>query len=151
MLESGNPFPNFSLAAQDGKTYSNAELVGSPSVIYFYPKDDTSGCTVEACEFRDRLQEIPGAKVFGVSPDGIKSHTKFATKFDLNFPLLADEEKELAMALGIWVEKSMYGKKYMGIERTTYLLDSSGKIAQVWRKVKPEGHAAEVLKALEAF
>jgi thioredoxin-dependent peroxiredoxin len=151
MIDSGHDFPAFSLSAQDGKTYANADLNGSPSVVYFYPKDDTSGCTKEACEFRDRLSDIPGAKVFGVSPDGIKSHTKFAEKFNLNFPLLADEEKSLATALGIWVEKSMYGKKYMGIERTTYLLDADGKVAKVWRKVKPEGHAAEVMSALQAL
>lgn len=148
MLDAGAKFPNFELIDQDGKVHTFASLAGSKTVIYFYPKDDTSGCTLEACGFRDRLQEVPGAKVFGVSPDDQKSHRKFADKFGLNFPLLVDEDHKLAESLGIWVEKSMYGKKYMGIERTTYLLDETGTITKMWRKVKVDGHVAEVLAAL---
>ncbi len=124
------------------------DLKGSPTIVFFYPKDDTSGCTIEACEFRDTLPQFEGAKVVGVSPDSAKSHTKFIEKFNLNYDLLADTEKTLAAACGVWVEKSLYGKKYMGVERTTYLLDAGGTVAKIWRKVKPEGHAAEVLAEL---
>ncbi|MCC6402388.1 MAG: peroxiredoxin [Fimbriimonadaceae bacterium] len=148
MLDSGDPFPDFSLQDQGGTTHTKSDLLGSPVVIYFYPKDDTSGCTVEACEFRDRLAEIPGAKVYGVSPDPVRSHKRFAEKYGLTFPLLADVEKSLCTGCGVWVEKSMYGKKYMGVERTTFVLDSQGKVASVFRKVKPAGHAAEVLASL---
>jgi thioredoxin-dependent peroxiredoxin len=148
MLTAGQPFPAFSLLDQDGNTVSSDVLKGEKSVIYFYPKDDTSGCTVEACGFQERLQEIPGARVFGVSPDGVKSHRKFADKFQLQFTLLADTEHALAEACGVWVEKSMYGKKYMGIERTTFVLDANGVVTHVFNKVKPQGHAAEVLAAL---
>jgi peroxiredoxin Q/BCP len=116
--------------------------------VFFYPKDDTSGCTIEACEFRDAMPQFAGAKVVGVSPDSAKSHTKFRTKFNLNYDLLADTEQTLCNACGVWVEKSMYGKKYMGVERTTFLLDAKGDIARIWRKVKPEGHAEEVRTAL---
>ena len=150
MIDLGDKFPSFSLGDQNGETHTLQSLAGAKAVIYFYPKDDTSGCTMEACEFRDRLTEIPGAKVFGVSPDNQASHAKFAKKFGLNFPLLVDTDHKLAEELGIWVEKSMYGKKYMGIERTTYLLDENGVVAKVWRKVKPEGHAAEVAKAVNS-
>lgn len=148
MIQEGDSFPAFSMSDQDGKVVSNADLKGKKAVIYFYPKDDTPGCTVEACEFRDLSAGYSGAQVFGVSPDDAKSHTKFIGKFNLNFPLLVDKDHALADALGIWVEKSMYGKKYMGIERSTYLVDESGKVAKVWRKVKPEGHAKEVGEAL---
>ena len=151
MIEEGAPFPTFSLTDQDGKIVTNADLLGHKSVIYFYPKDDTPGCTVEACDFRDRFADVPGAQVFGVSPDNERSHRKFIEKFSLNFRLLADKDHELADALGFWVEKSMYGKKYMGIQRTTFLIDPSGKIARVWHKVKPEGHADEVLQAVKAL
>ncbi|HWA82549.1 MAG TPA: thioredoxin-dependent thiol peroxidase [Fimbriimonadaceae bacterium] len=148
MLKEGDSFPEFSLSDQDGKTVTNADLKGHKSVIYFYPKDDTPGCTVEACEFRDAAPSYPGAKVYGVSPDSAKSHTKFIKKFDLNFPLLADTEHKLAEACGIWVEKSMYGRTYMGVERTTYLLDEEGRVTKIWRKVTPKGHAEEVRAAL---
>lgn len=148
MLETGDQFPAFTLQDQDGNTVTQADLLGSPAVVYFYPKDDTSGCTVEACEFRDRLTEIPGANVFGVSPDPVKSHKKFAEKFGLNFPLLADVEKALCNACGVWVKKSMYGKEYMGVERTTFVLNPRGSVAAVFRKVKPAGHAAEVMASL---
>jgi len=148
MLKEGDPFPAFSLNDQDGKTVTNEDLKGSRAVIYFYPKDDTPGCTVEACEFRDRSAEYNGAKVIGVSPDGPRSHTKFIGKFNLNFPLLADTEHNLAESCGVWVEKSMLGRTYMGVERSTFLLDENGRIAKLWRKVKPQGHALEVADSL---
>ncbi|HEY3781050.1 MAG TPA: thioredoxin-dependent thiol peroxidase [Fimbriimonadaceae bacterium] len=147
MIEEGDQFPDFSLQDQAGVTHSLNDLKGAKSVIYFYPKDDTPGCTVEACNFRDNLPKFEGVKVFGVSPDDAKSHKKFETKFNLNFPLLADTDKSLTEKLGLWVEKSMYGKKYMGVDRTTYLLDANGKIEKIWRKVKVDGHADEVLAA----
>jgi len=149
MLQTGQPFPEFSLSDQDGKTITLDDLKGSKTIVYFYPKDDTSGCTVEACEFRDSMPRFEGAKVIGVSPDSAISHTKFIKKFDLNFTLLADTDKHLADACGVWVEKSMYGKTYMGVARTTFLLDENGIVVKVWEKVKPQGHAAEVLAALK--
>ena len=148
MIETGSPFPNFSLSDQDGKSWTLDDFKGQKVVVYFYPKDDTSGCTVEACEFRDALPNIPGVKVIGVSPDGIKSHKKFVDKFSLNFTLLADPEHTLCEATGVWVEKSMYGKKYMGVERTTFVLDEAGVIVKTFNKVKPQGHAAQVLAVL---
>jgi peroxiredoxin Q/BCP len=148
MVEEGQPFPDFSLSDQDGNVVTKSSLAGHKAIIYFYPKDDTSGCTVEACEFRDVLPKVQGAKVFGVSPDDAKSHQKFMAKHKLNFPLLVDSDHALAERLGIWVEKSMYGKTYMGIERTTFLVDEQGIVRKIWRKVKPAGHAAEVLAAL---
>ncbi len=147
MLQEGDQFPEFNLQDQNSNTHTLEDLKGEKSVLYFYPKDDTPGCTVEACNFRDNLPHFKGIKVFGVSPDDPKSHGKFIKKFELNFPLLADVDKKLSEAAGIWVEKSMYGKKYMGVDRTTFLLDENGKIAKIWRKVKPEGHAEEVLAA----
>ncbi len=148
MLEVGQPFPVFSLSDQNGNTVTLEDLKGAKTIVYFYPKDDTPGCTVEACEFRDNLPRFEGAKVVGVSPDSAKSHTKFVGKFSLNFTLLADIDKQLCEACGVWVEKSMYGKKYMGVDRTTFLLDENGLVQKVWNKVKPQGHAAEVLAAL---
>lgn len=148
MLEAGQSFPDFSLTDQNGETVTLESLKGSKTIVYFYPKDDTPGCTVEACEFRDNLPKFKGAKVIGVSPDSAKSHTKFIGKFSLNFPLLADTDKSLCEACGVWVEKSMYGKKYMGVDRTTFLLDENGIVEKVWSKVKPQGHAEEVLAAL---
>lgn len=148
MLNEGDQFPAFSLKDQDGNVVTNDDLAGKKTVIYFYPKDDTPGCTKEACEFRDLAPANAGARVIGVSPDNSKSHTKFIAKFGLNFTLLADEDHALADACGIWVEKSMYGKTYWGVERTTYLLDEGGKIEKIWRKVKPEGHAQEVMSVI---
>lgn len=150
MIEAGQDFPDFSLADQTGKVWTKNDLKGAPAVLYFYPKDDTSGCTVEACEFRDQMPQFEGVRVFGVSPDPEKSHKKFVDKFTLAFPLLADPEKSLLEATGVWVEKSMYGKKYMGVERTTVLIDADGKVVKVWNKVKPAGHAAEVLAAAKS-
>jgi peroxiredoxin Q/BCP len=147
-MSEGQPFPDFNLFDQDAKPVTKADLLGTKTIVYFYPKDDTSGCTTEACGFRDSMPRFSGARVVGVSPDDSKSHKKFETKYGLNFTLLADTQHELAEALGVWVEKSMYGKKYMGVERTTFLLDADGVITHVFRKVKPQGHADEVLAAL---
>ncbi len=149
MIEEGVPFPDFSLPDQDGNLVTLADLKGGKAIIYFYPKDDTPGCTVEACEFRDSAPNIPGARVIGVSPDSTKAHRKFIDKFSLNFTLLADTEQALSSAAGVWVEKSMYGKKYMGVDRTTFVLDETGTVLKVFRKVKPQGHAQEVLAAIK--
>lgn len=148
----GTAAPDFTLTAHDGKRYALKDFRGKSVVLYFYPKDDTSGCTKEACSFRDSLAAIKrkGAAVLGVSPDGEASHRKFSDKYDLNFPLLADEGKEVLQKYGVWQEKSMYGRKYMGVVRTTFIIDPKGKVAAVFEKVKVEGHADEVLKALSA-
>lgn len=128
-------------------------LKGQPVVLFFYPKDDTPGCTVEACGFRDSYNNIKklGAAILGISPDGQKSHDKFINKFQLPYPLVSDEEKKIVMDYGVWVEKSMYGKKYMGVARTTFIVDKDGKIAKVFEKVKPEGHNKEVIEALKSL
>jgi peroxiredoxin Q/BCP len=145
--------PNFELPASNGQTIRLKDLKGKNVVIYFYPKDDTPGCTVEACAFRDSHKEIEkqNAVVLGVSPDGLKAHDKFIQKFDLPFTLLADEAKQMAQDYGVWVEKSMYGKKYMGVARTTFVIDTQGKVAKIFEKVKPEGHDKEVLEVLKAL
>jgi peroxiredoxin Q/BCP len=148
MLSEGQPFPAFALPDQDGNLVSLEDLKGMPCVIYFYPKDDTTGCTAESCGFRDSLPSFGPARVIGVSPDSSKSHRKFVDKYNLNFTLLADTDKALSEACGVWVEKSMYGRKYMGVERTTFVLDEKGVVQKVFRKVKPDQHAQEVLKAL---
>ena len=140
----GDKAPAITALDQSGKTVNLSDFLGKTVVLYFYPKDDTSGCTLEACDFRDSLGTIDGLPIIGVSPDSIKSHAKFATKYSLNFTLLADEEKSLIGQLGLWIEKSMYGRKYMGVDRTTYIVDEKGIIVRVFRKVKPEGHAREV-------
>jgi len=150
MLEDGKKAPDFALPDADGNTVKLAGLKGRPVVVYFYPKDDTSGCTAEAKGFTCLADEFKraGAEVFGISPDNPASHRKFQDKYDLSVRLLADEERKAAEAYGVWVEKSMYGRKYMGIERSTFLVDSAGKIARIWRKVKVPGHAEEVLEAV---
>jgi peroxiredoxin Q/BCP len=150
MLKEGAKAPAFSLPSDDGGTVALKDLKGKKVVLYFYPKDDTSGCTTEACEFRDSWAAVKrkGAVVLGVSPDGVKSHGKFKEKYDLPFPLLADEDHAVAEAYGVWGEKSMYGRKYFGILRTTFVIDEAGRVAKVFEKVKPKGHAAEVLAAL---
>jgi thioredoxin-dependent peroxiredoxin len=145
MLREGAPFPDFSLQDQRGATVTRESLLGTRAVVYFYPKDDTSGCTAEACEFREESPRFEGVRVVGVSPDGVSSHRRFADKYDLSFPLLADVDHALAEACGVWVEKTMYGKKYMGVARTTFLLDEAGVVQRVWRNVKPQGHALEAL------
>jgi peroxiredoxin Q/BCP len=149
----GKKAPAFTAASSAGGKVSLASLKGKAVVLYFYPKDDTPGCTIEAKEFRDQAKafEQAGAVVLGVSPDSVASHCKFIDKFELNFQLLADEDHSLSEKYGVWVEKSMYGKKYMGVQRATFLIDAAGKIAQVWPKVKPEGHAEEVLAAVKAL
>lgn len=149
----GEPAPSFTLPADGGRSVSLSDLKGKTVVLYFYPKDDTSGCTKEAQAFngmRDAF-EAEGAVIVGVSPDPVKSHDKFKAKYELGFDLLSDEEKGMLEAYGVWVEKSMYGKKYMGVERTTVLIDEDGKVAKVWPKVKVPGHAEEVLAAVKAL
>jgi thioredoxin-dependent peroxiredoxin len=132
-----------------GREVSLVDFRGTPVVLYFYPKDDTPGCTVQACGLRDAWSDFPKeAKLFGVSVDSALSHEKFIKKYQLPFPLLSDPKKEIVNAYGVWVEKSMYGKKYMGAERTTFVIDGAGKIAAIFRKVKPEEHVAIVQKAL---
>ena len=152
-VEEGHKAPAFTLTADDGKKVKLSDQKGSPVVLYFYPKDDTPGCTKEACAFRDRQAELQalGAKVFGVSPDTVESHVHFRDKFTLNFPLLADPDHAVAEEYGAWREKNMYGKKSMGIQRSTFLIDASGKIAKIWKKVQVEGHDQEVIDALQAL
>jgi peroxiredoxin Q/BCP len=150
-LKVGQKAPDFTVLNDDGQKTKLSELKGKKVVLYFYPKDDTPGCTVEACAFRDGIEEIKkrGAVVLGVSADSVESHKKFKNKFDLNFPLLADTDKQIIEAYGVWKEKSMYGKKYMGIERTTFVIDEQGKVAHIFPKVKVQEHYEEVLDALE--
>ena len=149
----GDMAPEFEMPATGGRTVSLAGLKGKPFVLYFYPKADTLGCTKEACAFQEALPQLGsiGLDVIGVSPDKMKPIEKFAEKFSLSFPLASDETKEVAERYGTWVEKSMYGRKYMGMERSTFLVDAEGKIAKAWRKVSVTGHAAAVLKAAQAL
>ena len=152
MVEEGRPAPDFSLTSDSGETVSLASLRGKPVVLYFYPKDDTPGCTTQACGIRDAWGEFEraGAVVLGVSPDDAASHAKFKEKFELPFPLLSDTGHRVAEDYGVWVEKRNYGKTYMGIQRSTFVIDAEGKIAKVMRRVKPDTHADEVLAALAA-
>ena len=149
-LKIGGSAPAFSLPDQSGKTISLAGLKGKKVVLYFYPKDDTPGCTTEACTYRDEHSafEKKGAVVLGISPDDEDSHAKFAKKFSLPFSLLADAGHKIADAYGVWVEKSMYGKTYMGVERSTFVIGPDGKLAAIFRKVKAGEHVAEVLAEL---
>ncbi len=147
MAYAGDLFPNFSLNDSDGNTVTNSVLNGKTTVIYFYPKDSTPGCTQESCDFRDLSTASKSVQIIGISPDDAKSHQKFIDKFQLNFTLLCDTENALAEELGIWVEKSMFGKKYMGIERTTYLIDGKGVIQKIWNNVSVGNHAKEVMDA----
>lgn len=145
----GEKAPDFKSVNQNGEEVKLSALKGQPVVLYFYPKDDTPGCTVEACEFRDGYAKLKKkAVLLGVSPDSPKSHTKFIEKFKLPFDLLADEEKVIAKAYGVWVKKSMYGREYMGVARTTFVIGKDGKITHVFEKVKPQGHFQEVFDAL---
>ena len=150
MIAEGDKAPSFSLPADDGTTVTRDSLVGKNVVLYFYPKDDTSGCTKEACDFRDAFPRFGklDAVVIGVSPDSLESHRKFRKKYDLPFRLLSDEGHKLADTFGVWKEKSLYGRRYMGIERTTVIIDRKGRIAKVFPKVKVPGHAQDVEKAV---
>jgi peroxiredoxin Q/BCP len=150
MPKEGDPAPDFRLPADDGKTDSLKDLRGRKVVLYFYPKDDTPGCTKEACSFRDNLSRVQskGAIVLGVSKDDLASHAKFREKYSLSFPLLSDPEGKVLSAYGVWKEKNLYGKTFMGIERTTFVIDERGRIQKVFPRVKVDGHVDEVLAAL---
>lgn len=149
-LKVGAQAPDFSLSADSGATVSLRDLRGKRVVLYFYPRDNTSGCTTEACEFRDHWKAIErlGVVVLGVSPDSVASHVNFKQKYRLPFPLLADADHRVAEAYGAWGEKSLYGRRYHGIRRTTVLIDEEGRVLRVFENVKPKGHAAQVLEAL---
>jgi peroxiredoxin Q/BCP len=150
MIAEGQAAPDFELTSDSSERVRLSSLRGQPVVLYFYPKDDTPGCTKEACEFRDAYDEFRarGAIVLGVSPDGEASHAKFKRKHDLPFTLLADPDHEVAEAYGVWVERSMYGRKFMGIKRSTFLIDADGRIAKSMLGIRPAGHAAQVLESL---
>jgi len=152
-LDVGDKAPSFTLPTDGGGKISLKDLKGKTVVLYFYPKDDTSGCTAEACAFRDALPDFSkvDAEIIGISKDPVKKHDKFKEKYALNFPLASDEDGKVCEAYGTWVEKSMYGRKYMGIERSTFVIDDKGVIRDVWRKVKVPGHADDVLKAAKAL
>jgi peroxiredoxin Q/BCP len=147
--KTGDAAPDFTLPTDGGGAVTLSALRGKPAIVYFYPKDDTSGCTAEACAFRDALPRFGGAQVIGISRDSVKSHDKFKAKHELNFTLASDEDGKVCEAWGVWVEKSMYGRKYMGIERSTFLVDAEGVIREAWRKVGVTGHAEAVRKAIE--
>jgi len=150
MPDVGDKAPAFTLEDQSGKTVKLSDFKGKTVVLYFYPKDDTPGCTREACAFRDEHSALQkaGAVVLGVSPDSEASHAKFAGKYKLNFPLLADPDHAVSEKYGAWGEKSLYGRKFMGIQRSTFLIDGSGKVSRVWPKVKVDGHVDQVLEAI---
>jgi peroxiredoxin Q/BCP len=152
-VEAGDKAPDFILPTDGGGKLSLKALRGKTVVLYFYPKDDTSGCTAEACAFRDALPDFSKVKaeIVGISRDPVSSHDKFKTKYALPFPLGSDEDGTVCRDYGVWVEKSMYGRKYMGIDRATFVIDGKGVVRKVWRKVKVPGHAEEVLKAAEAL
>lgn len=149
MIQDGDQAPDFTLPSHDGSSVQLAKLRGRPVVVYFYPKDDTSGCTAEAKDFSGLEKEFRqlGVAVIGISPDGVASHRKFRDKYELSVQLASDEDKSVCEAYGVWTEKSMYGRRYMGVERSTFLINAKGKIAQSWRKVKVPGHAEDVLVA----
>lgn len=153
MLENGDKAPDFKLAAEGGATLALSGFKGKPVVVYFYPKDDTPGCTIEAKDFSCMVGDFKkaGVEVIGISPDSVASHEKFRKKHELDVALGSDEDTTVANAYGVWVEKSMYGKTFMGVERATFLIDGKGRIARIWRKVKVDGHAAEVLDAAKAL
>jgi peroxiredoxin Q/BCP len=153
MIEQGQQAPDFELPDQDGRAVSLSDFRGRPIVVYFYPKADTPGCTTQACGVRDHRADYVavGSTVLGISPDSVKKVKKFHDKYDLDFALLADEDHAVADAYGVWVEKSMYGKTYFGNERTTFIIDSAGKVAAVLRKVKPAEHDELVLRVLDGL
>jgi peroxiredoxin Q/BCP len=150
-IEAGARAPAFTLTADSGEKVRLSDLKGSPVVVYFYPRDDTPGCTREACAFRDQKADLKklGATVLGISTDSTASHEKFRDKYQLNFPLLSDPEHAVAEKYGAWREKNMHGKKSMGIQRSTFLIDADGKVAKVWKAVKVDGHDAHVIAALK--
>ena len=150
MLKIGDKAPDFKLTADDGKIYSLKDFKGKKIILYFYPKDMTSGCTSEACDFRDNIKlfQKKNSIVIGVSKDNIESHKKFKLKYNLPFTLMSDENMDMLKAYDVWKEKSMYGKKYMGIERTTYIIDEKGVIKEIFRKVKVKGHIEEILNKI---
>ncbi|MDK9720938.1 MAG: thioredoxin-dependent thiol peroxidase [Rhodospirillales bacterium] len=149
-VETGLPAPDFLLSDDQGNMLSLKHFQGQPVILYFYPKDDTPGCTKEACAFQDTMPDFSpsGAKVIGVSRDSAERHKKFKAKYGLDFPLIVDSEATLCQAYGVWKEKTLYGKTSLGIERSTFLIDAKGVVRRIWRKVKVDGHAAEVLAAL---
>jgi peroxiredoxin Q/BCP len=153
MVQEGDEAPDFALPTEGGETLKLSKLKGRPVVVYFYPKDDTTGCTAEAKDFTRLAPDFKkaGVDVIGISPDSPESHAKFAKKYDLKVRLAADTDKAVAMAYGVWVEKSMYGRKYMGVDRSTFLIGPDGKVAKAWRKVKVSGHADEVLAAAKGL
>jgi peroxiredoxin Q/BCP len=153
LLVEGDDAPDFTLPRDGGEAIELSRLRGQNVALYFYPKDDTSGCTLESLEFSALTKEFEAARtvVIGLSPDPTTSHAKFRAKHDLTQALASDESKQTLLAYGVWVEKSMYGRKYMGVERSTFLIDKAGKIAKIWRKVKAPGHAAAVLKAAQSL
>ena len=150
-LAAGEPAPDFTLPTDGGGSVTLSGLRGRAVIVYFYPKDDTTGCTAEACGFRDAMPRFAGAEVIGISRDSVKSHDKFKAKYALPFILAADLDGTVCEAWGVWVEKSMYGRKYMGIERSTFLVDAAGVIRRVWRKVSVTGHVEEVSAAVAAL
>ncbi len=151
MLNEGDIAPDFTLPVEDGTQLILSELKGSPVVLYFYPKDDTSGCTTEALDFTQLREEFNalGTRIVGISPDSVNKHVKFIKKHGLNITLAADEDKAVANRYGVWAEKKMYGRTYMGIVRTTFLIDKTGHISKIWNKVRVKGHAANVLEAVK--
>jgi peroxiredoxin Q/BCP len=153
LVDIGKKAPAFTLKDQNGKTHRLSDYAGHPVILFFYPEDDTSGCTKEACDFRDHLPKFKSGKaaVFGISILDEASKAKFATKYDITYPLLADASHEIAEKYGVWQQKSLYGRKFMGIVRTTYLIDEDGKVARRWDKVGVDGHAGEVLEATNAL
>ncbi|TML57119.1 MAG: thioredoxin-dependent thiol peroxidase [Actinobacteria bacterium] len=150
MVEEGAPAPDFELRSDEGETVTLSALRGKPVVLYFYPRDDTPGCTTEACEFRDAYDRFrdQGVEILGVSPDTEASHRKFKSKYELPFTLLADPNHQAAEAYGVWKEKKNYGRKYEGVERSTFVIDAEGKVAKAMRGIRPAGHAAQVLETL---
>jgi peroxiredoxin Q/BCP len=152
-VEEGKKAPDFTAPTDGGGKLKLSDLRGKPVVLYFYPKDDTSGCTAEACSFRDNAATFKKlkAQVVGVSKDSVASHDKFKKKYSLTFPLVSDADGKICAKYGTWVEKSLYGRKYMGIERATFLIDKTGTVAKVWHKVKVPGHVDEVLQAVKAL
>ncbi len=152
-VETGSEAPDFTLPVDGGETVTLSKLRGKPVVLYFYPKDDTSGCTAQACDFRDAMPNFVGvgAMIVGISKDSVQSHDKFKAKYGLPFPLASDEAGQACEDYGVWVEKSMYGRKYMGIERSTVLIAADGKVARIWRKVSVPGHVSQVAEAVKGL